>query len=68
MISLVAIGGFFARMMVAVDFRPGFERAFAYRRRYLTGVTERIFWYSARDTGTQPRSWEGNQGLLHNDF
>ena len=24
-----AIGGFFARMMVAVDFKPGFERSFA---------------------------------------
>ena len=44
------------------------RRAFTFRRRYLTGVTERIFWYSLRDEGDDPRNWEHRQGLLRRDF
>ena len=44
------------------------SRTFAYRRRYLTDVTERIFWFALRDGGTEPHNWEHHQGLLRRDF
>ena len=43
-------------------------RTFAFRRRYLTGITERIFWYQLRDAGSEPHNWEHHQGLLRTDF
>lgn len=43
-------------------------RAFTYRRRYLTAVTERIFWFELRDAGTDQRNWFQNQGVVRNDF
>jgi hypothetical protein len=42
-------------------------RAFVYRRRYLAGSTERIFWYQMRD-GPDPQAWNQNSGLVRNDF
>ena len=32
-------------------------RAFTYRRRYLSDITERIFWYELRDEGTDASNW-----------
>jgi len=43
-------------------------RAFTYRRRYLTGVTERIFWYQLADEGTTRSVWSQNQGVLRADL
>ena len=44
------------------------SRTFAYRRRYLTDITERIFWFELRDGGTEPHNWEHHQGLVRRDF
>lgn len=43
-------------------------RMYAYRRRYLQGVTDRIFWYNARDLSTDPTDWYGTAGLLRYDW
>lgn len=43
-------------------------RMFTYRRRYLQGITEKIFWYNLRDLSTDRSDWFANQGLLHRDF
>jgi hypothetical protein len=43
-------------------------RAFTYRRRYLAGSTDRIFWYTLRDSSTNKSRWEDNQGLLRFDW
>ncbi len=43
-------------------------RTFTYRRRYLTGITERIFWFQLRDAGSVPGRWDHHQGLLLPDF
>lgn len=43
-------------------------RAFTYRRRYLTGITERIFWYKLRDDRPDRNDWFANQGVLRADM
>jgi hypothetical protein len=43
-------------------------RSFEFRRRYLTHVTERIFWYAMRDLGTDRADWNQNHGLVRTDF
>lgn len=43
-------------------------RAFIYRRRYLTEVTDKIFWYLLRDTGTNRADWFQNQGVVRADL
>jgi hypothetical protein len=43
-------------------------RAYTYRRRYLTGITDKIFWYAFRDAGDDPHVWEDRQGLVRTDF
>ena len=43
-------------------------RAFIYRRRYLTGVTDKIFWYLLRDDGTNRADWFQNQGVVRADL
>ncbi|MBJ7456579.1 MAG: hypothetical protein JHC74_11020, partial [Thermoleophilia bacterium] len=43
-------------------------RAFTYRRRYLTGITDRIFWYQLRDEGTDRSDWFQNQGVVRADL
>ncbi len=42
-------------------------RTYAFKRRYLHGFTEKVFWYNVVDS-PNPRSWSGNHGLLENDF
>jgi hypothetical protein len=44
------------------------QRAFDFRRRYLSDSVERIFWYELRDGGADRRSWEQNHGLLRHDY
>lgn len=44
------------------------ERAVAYRRRYLSHLVDRIFWYSMRDTADEPAVWQHNSGLLTHDL
>jgi polysaccharide biosynthesis protein PslG len=43
-------------------------RSFEFRRRYLSHVTDRIFWYAFRDLGTSPSDWTQNHGLVRNDY
>jgi hypothetical protein len=41
-------------------------RSFLYRRRYLAGFVERVFWFQLRD-GQDARSWGQSHGLVHLD-
>ncbi|MFN8109850.1 MAG: hypothetical protein U0Y82_08390 [Thermoleophilia bacterium] len=43
-------------------------RMYLYRRRYLQGVTDRIFWYQLRDYGSDRNDWYQNQGIYRNDW
>lgn len=43
-------------------------RAYEYRRRYLDGFTERIFWFNFQDNTTSRSSWESNHGVVRKDF
>ncbi|MCB0873273.1 MAG: hypothetical protein KDC36_07850 [Thermoleophilia bacterium] len=43
-------------------------RMYQYRRRYLQGVTDRIFLYETVDAGSDPRDWWLTQGIYHNDL
>lgn len=44
------------------------RRAFEYRRRHLSHVTERLFWFQLRDGGTNPNDWFHRQGVVRHDF
>lgn len=43
-------------------------RMFTYRRRYLEGAVERIFWYEARDGSDNVNDWFANLGLYRFDW
>jgi hypothetical protein len=43
-------------------------RMFTYRRRYLGGALDRIFWYQTRDNRPDPDDWFANQGIYRNDL
>lgn len=43
-------------------------RMYTYRRRYLQGVTDKIFWYNERDLDDDPTDWYGTAGLLRYDW
>lgn len=44
------------------------SRMYIYRRRYLQGTTDRIFWYQLRDNGSDRNDWYQNQGIYRNDW
>lgn len=66
--NCIPCSGFTANGATEAQQADYLARTFAYRRRYLAGVTERIFWFQLRDSGTEPRNWEHHQGLLRRDY
>ncbi len=43
-------------------------RSFTYRRRHLEDSLHIIFWYTLRNTGSNPNNWVQTQGLIHWDW
>jgi hypothetical protein len=42
-------------------------RMYEFRRRYLDGFTERIFWFDFRDAGPNRTDWESSHGVVRTD-